>query len=451
MLLHLAPSCVAQRQPSPDLLPPNISTTTFSSMQDATDGHHPSDDANDAPIHPRTRKPPKHAHCYITALTAFLASHPPSTNIPINIPTKLRYDIYGPLLLLPATSPLTLPPWNTYLASLPPDVREEFYGVLAGAFSVTHVAINAPISTDASLENRNAIRAPRITPLHGDFGDTITSESQDGSKVDSRAFDAAFWASVVQHGVYQTWAPLHTMFSRGNISEKSRIHTLASHFSRSHNGREREGRRVAAVDLYVGIGYFAFSYLKAGVPVVFGWDINPWSIEGCRRGALANKWPVAVTSTSTPTSTSTAIPDTNTTTDIDTDTRLFVYRESNEHAPSRLANIKRRMTATGRKWYHVRHVNLGLLPSSAASYELAVAVLALNDTDEEAFVHVHENVATADVDGLKEGIVGKFQALVVGKGLKRGVECVHVEYVKSWAPGVWHCVFDIRVFPKMRD
>lgn len=49
-----------------------------------------------------------------------------------------------------------------------------------------------------------------------------------------------------------------------------------------------------AVDLYCGIGYFTFSYLAAGAKTILGWDLNPWSMEGLRRGAVANKWSVDV-------------------------------------------------------------------------------------------------------------------------------------------------------------
>ncbi|KAF3904545.1 hypothetical protein ABW21_db0201814 [Orbilia brochopaga] len=424
-------------------------------MQDATDVQSlRSTDAGTAittrPSDASTRLPPRlrkqHVQPYIPALTSFLSAHPASTSIQPTVPLKLRYDIYGPLLLLPSTSPLSLSPWKEYLAALPASSRDSFYSVLADAFGVTHIAVNAPISTDPTIDDGNAIRAPRITCLHGDFGDFCEGvpvaregEVEVGGEM---AFARAFWANVVQHGVYQTWAPLHTMFSRGNISEKSRLHDLVHSQLESRNtitsnvnGNGCGKRAVAAVDLFVGIGYFAYSYLKAGIPVVFGWDINPWSIEGCRRGALANKWPAAVM-TSDMQSAST-----------DTDTRLFIYQESNVHAPSRLAGSKSRILASGKPWFHILHVNLGLLPTSAQAYGIAVSVLALNDTVEEAYVHVHENVAKEDVDIVKDTIVDKFVALVADAGMEKGVSCSHVEFVKSWAPGVWHCVFDIRISP----
>ena len=79
------------------------------------------------------------------------------------------------------------------------------------------------------------------------------------------------------------------MFSRGNIAEKTRILRLET------LKPERLGASVeetSAVDLYAGIGYFAFSFAKAGVGTVLCWEINPWSVEGFKRGAGRNKWTV---------------------------------------------------------------------------------------------------------------------------------------------------------------
>src|SRR5690606_18256943 len=103
----------------------------------------------------------------------------------------------------------------------------------------------------------------------------------------------AFWVSTKQNGIFQTWAPRYTMFSRGNITEKARI----LDFHRGDAGLERRKKSLAAlkglwaVDLYAGIGYFVFSYAKRGMRVLC-WEINPWSVEGLRRGALRNGWKV---------------------------------------------------------------------------------------------------------------------------------------------------------------
>ncbi|EWC47899.1 hypothetical protein DRE_02781 [Drechslerella stenobrocha 248] len=381
----------------------------------------PDDNGSTITKAPRGKKPSKVQHPYITALAAFLSSHP-SDQPPPAVPRKLRYDLYGDLLLLPPTSPLVTAPWSHYITSLPASTRVEFYSTLASAFNTTHIAINAPIPTsttddDSDGDSSNRIRAPRITCLHGEFGDISSSE-----------YTATFWAHTTQHGITQTWAPLHTMFSRGNITEKARIYTLVSS---QLQDRER-CTSIAAVDLFVGVGYFAFSYLRAGVDVVYGWDINRWSVEGCRRGAVANKWPVTVLTSEEECGKN----------DVE-GKRLVVHQESNAYAPRRLADLKRGVLEGGGQWPQIMHVNLGLLPSSAQAYEIAVEVLRLNDTDGVSWVHVHENTTEGDADKLAGDVVGRFRELVG----HAGVECEHIEYVKSWAPGVWHCVFDVRIEP----
>ena len=225
------------------------------------------------------------------------------------------------------------------------------------------------------------------------------------------------------------------MFSRGNITEKNRIYGLVDRQLREIRRGSDKGK-MGAVDLFVGIGYFAFSYLKAGVDVVYGWDINRWSIEGCRRGAVGNKWGVRVHSEG---SDGEGIEK--------EEERLVVFEESNEHAPDRLRKIKQQTQEEGKQWINILHVNLGLLPTSSGAYKTALEVLGLNDGGREAWVHVHENVAKEDVDGMKGDIVKRFEEL---KGEVEGMEEVevgveHVEFVKSWAPGVWHCVFDVNV------
>ncbi|KAF3136411.1 hypothetical protein TWF703_005523 [Orbilia oligospora] len=348
---------------------------------------------------PRPPRPPK-PHPSIAALAAFLSNLPLTTTQPPPLPSKLRYDIYGPLLLLPPTSPLASPPWSTYISSLPPQSQSSLYATLAKSLNVTHIAINSPIPSK-SVDHQNAIRAPQITPLYGSFG-----------PLDSTDFGEVFWTSTVQHGVFQTWCPLHTMFSRGNITEKNRIYGLAdTQLKELRRGGEK--KKVAAVDLFVGIGYFAFSYLKAGVDVVYGWDINRWSIEGCRRGAVGNKWAVTVNREGG--------DDENVGAG---EKRLVIFEESNEYAIDRLRKIKQQTTEAGKEWAHILHVNLGLLPTSSGAYKTALEVLGLNDGDGEAWIHVHENVAKEDVDDMKDGIIKKFEQ---SKGEIEGMEEVRIE------------------------
>src|SRR5262245_28831541 len=96
-------------------------------------------------------------------LAEFLTTHPPPCHPQILLDTlPKRWSIYPPLLLLPPTT-FTSPDWKTYLASLPPLLRTDFYEIFTSTFrGTTHVAVNAPIVSDT-------LRSPSITPLHGDF------------------------------------------------------------------------------------------------------------------------------------------------------------------------------------------------------------------------------------------------------------------------------------------
>ncbi|KAK6858721.1 S-adenosyl-L-methionine-dependent methyltransferase [Apiospora arundinis] len=82
------------------------------------------------------------------------------------------------------------------------------------------------------------------------------------------------------------------MFRRGNIKEKARVLSFHEPTDPSLHHRAMSLGELCnkwAVDMYAGIGYFVFSYAELGMRVLC-WELNPWSVEGLRRGALANGW-----------------------------------------------------------------------------------------------------------------------------------------------------------------
>jgi tRNA wybutosine-synthesizing protein 2 len=286
---------------------------------------------------------------------------------------------------------------------------------------VTHIAINAPIppvsspAGNAGQTEENTLRAPlSLNPLYGDFGafqpPCLT------------AFSTAFWVSTRQHGIYQTWAPLYTMFSRGNISEKARILQLPELRAEALGCDSDE---TCAVDLYAGIGYFSFCYAKAGVGKVLGWELNGWSIEGFRRGAEKNKWSVRVVSPEE------EIKEIG-------EEKLTVFHDNNQNAVKVIEKIRGRIPP-------VRHVNCGFLPSSKASWSVAVKVL---DPQLGGWVHVHENIAEEDIHRRKDEITALLRELVDRAAVgTESVRCQHLQRVKSYAPGIIHCVLDINIPP----
>jgi tRNA wybutosine-synthesizing protein 2 len=96
----------------------------------------------------------------------------------------------------------------------------------------------------------------------------------------------------------------------------------------------------------------------------------------------------------------------------------------------------------GRKsWLAVRHVNLGLLPTSKMSWDDAADIL---DGQRGGWVHVHENVDVREMEQKKDAVVQHFRAYLGGR---MAAYCSHVEQVKTYAPGVMHCVFDMHIAP----
>ncbi|MCJ1384964.1 hypothetical protein MMC17_008082, partial [Xylographa soralifera] len=383
----------------------------------------------------KSRTPPPQPHntsLLHHCIQHLLSSLPPPllTTLP-PIPTLLAlhpwtYTLYPPLLLLPH------PPWPALLAGPLAPHLPALYTHICASFSITHIASNAPIPLHTGTgATPNTLRAPTaLTPLHGPFG---TREPPSAV-----AFARAFWVSTTQHGVRQTWAPLHTMFSRGNIAEKARILRLpALRAERLGCGPEA----CSAVDLYAGIGYFALCYAKAGVGRVLCWEINPWSVEGLRRGVGLNgegrgKWGVRV-----------VVGEEEEEEEDgevregwkDGEERVLVFQEDNQNAGARVERMRSRIPP-------VRHVNCGFLPSSAPSWPVAVEVL---DPELGGWVHAHENIAVGDIESRKADIVARFDALANQDAAnpQRIVRCENLERVKSYAPGVIHCVLDIHIAP----
>ncbi|ORY19010.1 S-adenosyl-L-methionine-dependent methyltransferase, partial [Clohesyomyces aquaticus] len=365
------------------------------------------------------------------------------------------YSIYKPMLLLPSHA-LSSASWSKLLSceGLYSRHLTAIWKSLAEAVGATHIAINAGIPTEArdistitpdSNGGRNILRSPiNLTPVYGDFGPRPTPTLLDTpTRTD---FDAAFWVSTCQNGIHQVWAPLYTMFSRGNIREKTRLLTLPSVVGVNGDG----------VDLYAGIGYFAFSYKKAGFKKILCWELNPWSVEGLRRGAERNGWTTRIFKSAGVMARSGLERELEEWCgEVAKDVDFLVFQQSNESAVdliSRLAgsaNLGNGKDGRG-KIGRVRHVNCGLLPSSSQSWKTAVRVV---DPMVGGWIHVHENVGVNDIETKEREVVSELQkyldAWCVERGMssatRRTVRCEHVERVKTYAPGVLHVVFDIWV------
>lgn len=264
----------------------------------------------------------------------------------------------------------------------------------------------------------NILRSPTgLRVLYGDFGPASAEEAEERGE---KAFESAFWVSTRQNGVFQTWAPRWTMFSRGNIKEKTRLLDFHKHGDLSKSSW--------AVDMYAGIGYFTFSYAKLGMRVLC-WELNPWSVEGLRRGARGNGWTVRVVRGER----ELALPMEEL---VGGGERIVVFLEDNRHAARRVAELNGVL--------EIVHVNCGLLPTSDLSWKDAWEI-SRRSTGAEAWLHLHENVGVADIEKRKEEIDEYFVDLARQDGGGRTTRVEHIELVKTFAPGVWHCVFDLYI------
>ncbi|KAF3359477.1 hypothetical protein VdG1_02032 [Verticillium dahliae VDG1] len=216
-----------------------------------------------------------------------------------------RFTIYEPMVLLPSGS-FDSPAWQALLShpALDPAHVDDLWHALLQELSkkqkapLTHLAANQGIpplvESDSSGDpsSDNILRSPSgLRMLYGDFG-PATSPSGLPSHDD---FARAFWVSTRQNGIWQTWAPRWTMFSRGNVKEKARLlafHADAATATFPHRAAvplpSDTGSTAAApwaVDMYAGIGYFTFSYARLGMRVLC-WELNPWSsrFDGWARG-----------------------------------------------------------------------------------------------------------------------------------------------------------------------
>lgn len=395
-----------------------------------------------------------------------------------------RFTIYPPLLLLPNNFTTYSPRWTCFYDTLTEGDRDELFRyIVEGGFvgmGISRMAINAPIAADeivdpsqstgveheSVVKMENILRSPSgLVPLFGDWGASKTA-GKDGLIPAKDDFQQAFWVSTSQHkGITQCWAPIYTMFSRGNISEKARILGLdegAGQSKSSFQGLTETElgepiEDVDVVDFYVGIGYFAFCYLKRGVRTVWGWDINPWSIEGLRRGCETNGWRCLVVQVdcegnllgmSLPRLAETlvkGIREGN-----GQEVRCVAFLGDNKWSAKVMKNIHDELKALSpfEQGLNIRHANMGLLPSSQGSWENAVTVVRRTEAQhKESWLHVHENVDIHQIDAMKAIIVRQIEVLARERENGSSVSCIHVHQVKTYAPGVMHCVFDIKIKP----
>lgn len=340
-----------------------------------------------------------------------------------------RFTIYEPLALLPSGS-FGKATWTEALEDSTPESRSRLWALLLKELSsvakspLTHLAINEGIPPEKVGEagTENILRSPTgLRILYGDFGLSTTA----GANPTAEEFTAALWVSTKQNGIHQTWAPRWTMFSRGNVKEKARL----LQFKQPQPASTGKDTQAWAIDLYGGIGYFVFSYAALRMRVLC-WEINPWSVEGLRRGAKANKWTVKVVTDAA----ELARPVEEL---VESGEQIIVFLEDNQLAQDKVLRLQQLGLVE-----NIAHINGGFLPTSEPTWE-AVWNMARQSTAPRSLLHLHENVGVHDIEDRKGQIERRFQQWNKAQGSSREVSVNHAEQVKTFAPGVWHCVFDV--------
>ncbi|KAK1730563.1 tRNA wybutosine-synthesizing protein [Colletotrichum acutatum] len=401
------------------------------------------------------RKKPKPENPISAATRAWLISLPSQTQpwqsqdeleILLNQHTPKRFTVYEPMLLLPSGS-FNKGSWPSILNHQ--DIREDeihrlWEAILrdvskTGSTTLTHLAVNEgiPLQKDtdseslAVEESENILRTPSgLKILHGDFG-----PSNNPANPSPQDFEGAFWVSTKQNGIHQTWAPRWTMFSRGNIKEKTRLldfHSQAgpdTTFPR-HQEPASALKNYWAVDMYAGIGYFTFSYAKLGLKLLC-WELNPWSVEALRRGAVANGWRVKVIQGK-----DLPLPAAQLLTG---DEQITIFLQDNQQAGLRIADMRALGTVVD-----ILHVNGGLLPTSEPTWRPSWDITAPCEND--CWLHLHENVGVHEIEARRAQIQRLYDGWAeTTNGRGRAATVEHVELVKTYAPDVWHCVFDVHI------
>lgn len=343
------------------------------------------------------------------------------------------YNVYPPMLLLPVNlfEDVCWQALQTAFAEYP-KVKDSFFESVSSFMGVTRIAINAAIPQVAgNLRRENVVRSPvNLEPLYGDFGPKLAPFPDHApSEAD---FCEALWVSTKQNGITQIWAPRYTMFSAGNVTEKARILNMTSVKDAIDHGR-LNGVGCTAVDLFAGIGYFAFSYAKAGITKVLCWDLNPWSVEGLRRGAEANKWTCQMLGSAEGVRMKVE----------QSQATFLVFTESNTEARARIQDLRDTLPP-------IRHVNCGTLPTIGQAWRVAIEAI---DPFLGGWIHIHETVDEKDFSRVQRDYVHlvqeHFDSLPSTLLEKSQIALEHVERVKSMGPRLWHLVLDFRIGPRL--
>jgi tRNA G37 N-methylase Trm5 len=79
--------------------------------------------------------------------------------------------------------------------------------------------------------------------------------------------------------------------------------------------------------------------------------------------------------------------------------------------------------------------------------ECSFAVPSRSSNLQGGWLHVHANIGEGDGEAWTARLVAALTRLAADAGRAWSVRCVHLEWVKSYAPRVWHVVADVLCEP----
>jgi tRNA wybutosine-synthesizing protein 2 len=174
------------------------------------------------------------------------------------------------------------------------------------------------------------------------------------------------------------------MWSQGNKEERIRITKLAK-------------PKETIVDMFAGIGYFSIFIAKYSKPMkIYAIDINPEALEYLRKNVWLNE----------------------------VEEKIEILQGDCKKFAKLLENSADRII-------------MGYLFETEKFLPCALKIAKKN-----AFIHMHRTVKIEEIEKIRERIVE------IGKKNKCRIKVLNVNKVKSYAPKIYHVVFDLKISKK---
>lgn len=235
-------------------------------------------------------------------------------------------------------------------------------------------------------------------------------------QLEYKQYSKQFWITIKENNIKYVWEQNKSMFCKGNVYERMRMKKLPYHDiqckqetnndNTSNTDTNINNNKEIVVDQYGGIGYYSQPQQCSGmVSYLYICDQNIWSQQGFNRSCKQNN--------------------------ISKDMYNIILCDNREY------NIKYLLKNKADR------VIQGQLPSSEEGYETGL----LSQKDKGGILHIHRCINKYEkiLEGTK--LVNKQNMLVMDINVlwKDTINILNIQYVKSYAPHIYHVVYDITV------